>query len=122
MELYKILKSDFDFRDERGQLCQLVHGGWKQTNILITKAGVVRGVHYHKVCKEAFYVVSGCVDVKFRNGKEMAERHFDAGEFFMVMPGTVHELSFPVDCVMVQFYDIPIEKEDGTKDIFVGEV
>lgn len=122
MELYRVLKPDFQFKDARGQLLQLVHEGWKQTNVLITRAGVVRGVHFHKVSHEAFYIISGSVDVKFRNGDERDNRHFETGEFFMVMPGAVHELAFSEDCVMVQFYDIPVEKEDGTKDIYEGEV
>lgn len=122
MDLFKVLKPDFEFKDERGELCQLVHDGWKQTNVLITKAGVIRGVHYHKISREAFYVVSGSVDVKFCKEEEKANRHFGTGEFFMVMPNVVHELSFPEDCVMVQLYDIPVEKKDGTKDIYVGEV
>ena len=122
MGLYEIMKPEFEFSDQRGQLKQLVHVGWKQVNVLITNAGVVRGVHYHKISREAFFLISGSVDVKFRNGNEYAERHFEKGEFFLVLPGAVHELSFPEDCVMIQLYDIPVEQDDGSKDIYVGEV
>ena len=118
MGLYEIMKPEFEFSDQRGQLKQLVHVGWKQVNVLITNAGVVRGVHYHKISREAFFLISGSVDVKFRNGNEYAEK----GEFFLVLPGAVHELSFPEDCVMIQLYDIPVEQDDGSKDIYVGEV
>lgn len=122
MELYKVLQPDFNFEDVRGKLCQLVHENWQQVNVLVTKAGVVRGVHYHKVSKEAFYIISGSVDVRFRNGSERDYKHFVKGDFFMVMPEAVHELSFPEDCVMVQLYDIPVENVDGSKDIYVGEI
>ncbi len=122
MALYEVLKPDFEFSDQRGQLKQLVHDGWKQVNVLITNAGVVRGVHYHKISREAFYLISGSVDVKFRNGEEYDEHRFECGDFFLVLPEAVHELSFTEDCVMVQMYDIPVEKEDGSKDIYVGEV
>jgi len=122
VELYNVLKPDFNFEDDRGLLCQLIHDGWKQTNVLVTKANVVRGVHYHKISKEAFYVISGSVNVRFRKGDETASTHFNKGDFFMVMPGVVHELSFPTDCVMVQLYDIPVENENGEKDIYVGEI
>ena len=122
MELYKILQLDFNFDDARGNLCQLVHDGWKQVNVLVTKAGVVRGVHYHRISKEAFYLISGSVDVRFRNGEVRDSRHFDKGDFFMVMPDVVHELSFSEDCAMVQLYDVPVEKTDGSKDIYVGEI
>lgn len=122
MDLFEIIKPDFEFSDQRGQLKQLVHDGWNQVNVLITNAGVVRGVHYHKISREAFYLISGSVDVKFRKGEDYAERHFKSGDFFLVLPETVHELSFPEECMMVQMYDIPVEKEDGSKDIYVGEV
>lgn len=122
MGLYEILQPDFEFNDQRGQLKQLVHDGWKQVNILITNAGVVRGVHYHKVSREAFYLVSGSVNVKFRNGEDYFEKRFKSGEFFLVLPGTIHELAFPENCVMVQMYDIPVEKENGSKDIYIAEV
>ena len=122
MALYELLKPDFEFSDQRGQLKQLVHDGWKQVNVLITIAGVVRGVHYHKVAREAFYIISGSVDVRFRNGEEYDVCHFKRGDYFLVLPKTVHELSFPEDCIMVQMYDIPVEKADGSKDIYVGEV
>ena len=121
-ELFQIIKPDFEYSDQRGQLKQLVHDGWKQVNVLVTNAGVIRGIHYHKISREAFYLLSGSVDVRFRNGENHSERHFVANDFFVVLPGTVHELSFPENCVMVQMYDIPVEKEDGSKDIFVGEV
>ena len=97
MELYRVLQPDFNFDDARGKLCQLVHDDWKQVNVLVTKAGVIRGVHYHKISKEAFYLISGSVNVRFRNGNECASKHFDKGDFFMVIPEVVHELSFPED-------------------------
>lgn len=122
MALYEILQPDFEYSDQRGQLKQLVHDGWKQVNVLITNAGVVRGVHYHKASREAFYLISGSVNVRFRNGEEYAERHFEKGDFFSVFPGAVHEMSFPEECMMVQMYDNPVEKEDGSKDIYIGEV
>ena len=31
-------------------------------------------------------------------------------------------MSFPEDCVLVAMYDIPVEHEDGTKDIYVDGV
>ena len=54
--LIQFLKPDFEHTDERGKLVQLVHDGWKQVNVIESKAGQIRGNHYHKVNREAFYV------------------------------------------------------------------
>ena len=53
-----VIKPDFVFEDERGSLVQLVHEGYKQINVVTSKAGVKRGRHYHKLNREGFYVVS----------------------------------------------------------------
>ena len=41
--MYKTLKPDFTFTDERGTLVQLVHSGYTQVNVITTEKGVVRG-------------------------------------------------------------------------------
>jgi dTDP-4-dehydrorhamnose 3,5-epimerase-like enzyme len=43
--MIKILKPDFVFEDERGSLVQLVRDGYKQINVVTSKAGVERGRH-----------------------------------------------------------------------------
>ncbi len=117
MGLYEILELDFEHKDDRGKLTQLVHSGFKQVNVLETKKGVTRGGHYHKTCKEAFFVVSGCVEVEFFRENRHEKKLFEAGTFFLVNPLTYHSMFFPTDCIMVQMYDNPVEASDGTKDI-----
>ena len=118
MSLYVKLDPDFVFEDERGFLAQLIHDGFKQINVLFSKLGCKRGNHYHKVSREAFYVVNGSVDVTFQkdNVKEIVS--FKSGDFFLVEPFVNHSMSFPNDCLMIQMYDVPVEKDDGSKDIF----
>jgi len=116
--LYQIIKPDFELQDHRGSLVQLVHKGYKQINILATKQGVVRGGHYHKYCKEAFYIISGSVNVILSKDNEKERRCFTEGDFFEIMPFTVHSMSFPEDCVMAVLYDHAVEDEAGEKDIF----
>ena len=116
--MLEILKTDFDFIDNRGRLTQLVHGGFQQINVLTSNANTVRGGHYHKVSTEAFYVVSGEVLVKVKDGKTSKEYTFREGDFFRITPYTVHSMEFDQKCVMVQMYSVPVEAEDGTKDIF----
>ena len=43
--MIKILKPDFVFEDERGSLVQLVREGYKQINVVVSKAGYERGRH-----------------------------------------------------------------------------
>ena len=118
MELVRVLHTDFEFADERGTLTQLVHEGFRQINVLTTKRGVTRGGHFHRVCREAFYVISGSVEVTLKNAERTATAVFHKGDFFAVEPYISHSMFFPEDCVMVQMYDRPVEQPDGGKDIY----
>lgn len=116
--MYQVLVPDFMFQDDRGALIQLVHDGYKQFNIVLSKQGIIRGNHYHKVSKEAFYIISGSVDVVLSKDSKEKHVHFQSGDFFEVSPFIIHSMSFPEDCVMVALYDIPIENRKGEKDIW----
>ena len=118
MELVRVLHTDFEFADERGTLTQLVHEGFRQINVLTTKRGVTRGGHFHRVCREAFYLISGAVEVTLKTSERAETAAFHKGDFFAVEPFVSHSMFFPEDCVMVQMYDPPVEQPDGGKDIY----
>ena len=118
MSLYNKRTIDFQHVDERGSLSQLVHEGFKQINVLESKKGVERGSHFHKESVEAFYVISGSVKVTLWNKNKKEEVVFNKGDFFEIHPFVLHNMLFLSDCLMVQMYDEPVEKEDGTKDIY----
>ena len=118
MELVRVLHTDFEFADERGTLTQLVHEGYRQINVLTTKRGVTRGGHFHRICREAFYVISGSVEVTLKTSERTETAVFHKGDFFAVEPYISHSMFFPEDCVMVQMYDPPVEQPDGGKDIY----
>lgn len=122
MELVRVLHTDFEFADERGTLTQLVHEGYRQINVLTTKRGVTRGGHFHRVCREAFYVISGTVEVTLKTPERTETAVFHKGDFFAVEPYISHSMFFPEDCVMVQMYDPPVEQPDGGKDIYGEEL
>ena len=61
--MISFLHMDFEFTDERGWLRQLTHDTWKQVNVSQTKAGVFRGKHYHAHNREAFYIISGEIEI-----------------------------------------------------------
>lgn len=115
------LNLDFEFSDSRGELVQLVHGGFKQVNVLTSHQGAIRGKHFHKVVKEAFYVIYGQVELicyTFGHEEESEKYIFKKGDFFEIQPGTVHSMFFPVECIMVQMYNNPVITKNGKKDIY----
>ena len=120
MSLYTLRKIDFQHKDERGSLTQLVHDGFRQINVLETRKGSTRGAHFHKVSVEAFYVVSGSVEVIFQTREATEKTVFRQGDFFEIQPNVLHNMLFPEDCLMVQMYDIPVEN-NGIKDIYMED-
>lgn len=119
MKLFERLTPDFHFADERGELTQLVHEGYEQVNVLFTKAGVVRGGHYHKIAQEAFYVLSGCVTVDFQKDDQACSVTFGKDEFFKIHTHVNHTMHFEQDTILVAMYDRRIEDNEGNKDIFI---
>ena len=117
----KSLSPEFLYTDERGSLTQLVSSGYSQVNILVSNSSVTRGGHYHKVCREAFYVIEGSVRVTAENGGELNEQIFRQGDFFEIYPDTAHEMYFPERCIMAVLYDRPVETEFG-KDIYERKI
>ncbi|MBQ3007877.1 MAG: cupin domain-containing protein [Clostridia bacterium] len=116
-----IIKPDFVFEDERGSLIQLVHEGYKQINVVTSKAGVERGRHYHKLNREGFYVVEGSFTVEARLGEKTETHLFGKGDMFIIEPYVIHTFDYHEDSVLVAFYDNGVELPDGTKDIIVEE-
>lgn len=112
--MLKTIKTDFHFIDERGTIVQLIHQGYRQINVITSKRGVVRGGHYHKQNEEAFYVISGELEVVV-NGESF---HFGSGDFFGIEVNDMHSFHFLEDTILVSMYSDGVELEDGTKDIF----
>lgn len=117
MKLYTIIKPDFEHHDDRGFLLQLVHDKFSQFNIIFTKKGSARGKHYHKTSLEAFYVISGSVEVTFELNDIVDVVRFKKGDFFSIPPLVKHGMLFLSDCLMAQLYDVPVEN-NGVKDIY----
>lgn len=112
--MLKIIETDFSFTDNRGTIVQLIHDGYRQINVISSKKGVERGGHYHKKNEEAFYIVSGKLEVTV-NG---TSRCFKEGDFFGIEAHDMHSFVFLEDTVLVSMYSNGVEMEDGTKDIF----
>lgn len=118
--LINFLHPDFVFQDERGLICQLVSSGWKQFNIVRTKAGSRRGrMHYHEKNAEAFYIVSGKIDYRCKSLEtgRTEQRIFSAGDFWSVQPYVGHDFHFLEDTIHIAMYDLGVDLPDGTRDI-----
>lgn len=112
--MLKIIKTDFEFTDDRGTIVQLIHGGYRQINVITSKKGVARGGHCHRENEEAFYIIAGALEVTV-NGES---RRFKTGDFFGIEAGDMHSFTFLEDTVLVSMYSRGVEMGDGTKDIF----
>lgn len=122
MKLIEILSPDFTFTDDRGTITQIVHGGFSQINAVFTKAGKLRGnFHYHEHTKELFYIISGKIRLTVKYNGVTEEYTFSDGDMFMVNENVRHTFMYLEDTYLVGLYTVPVEKEDGTKDIITDE-
>ena len=114
--LIQFVDPDFGFSDARGTLTQLVHDGWKQVNYIFSKAGTLRGGHYHRENAESFYVISGAfrLFVESSGGRE----HED---FFTIPPMVTHSFTFTDNTQLISFYNHGVENVDGSKDIHTSK-
>lgn len=118
MKLVKIIKPDFIFEDERGLLAQLTHKPYGQINAVFTKKGAVRGNwHYHRTTEEAFFIISGLVDVYLRLDDFQEKHTFKTGDMFIIPENVKHTFDYKEDTYLVAMYTSGVELEDGTKDI-----
>lgn len=115
--MLRMLSCDFQFTDSRGTLTQLVHDGYSQINVITSKKSVTRGNHYHKLNGEAFFIVSGSLEVTV-NGETRA---FRQGDFFGIDAFDLHSFYFLEDTVLVSMYTQGVELPDGTKDIYTEQ-
>ena len=116
--LIEFLKTDFEFDNENGKLVQIVHHDWNQVNIIYSKAGGVRGGHYHKYNEEAFYIYSGTFKLIVWKDEEKEEYEMKAGDFFKVNPFVFHTFEYHEDTVLVSLYSSGVELDNGEKDIW----
>ena len=118
--LVEILGPDFEHADERGKLIQLARDGYKQINVIESKAGSFRGGHYHELNREVFYVVRGEIELTVRKDGESETLRFKAGDMFLVPPHVAHDFLYLSDTILVAMYDKGVELGNGEMDILRG--
>jgi dTDP-4-dehydrorhamnose 3,5-epimerase-like enzyme len=116
--LLERMKPNFEFENEKGKLTQLVREGWSQVNVITSKAGSFRGGHYHKLNKEAFYIISGKFKLTLRKDGKEEEHILGKDDMFMIEPYCMHDFDYLEDTILVSMYDKGVELENGEKDIY----
>lgn len=121
--LYELLEPDFKHMDERGGLIQLVREGYTQVNYIFSAQNSVRGNHYHKINKEAFYIIRGAMTVNLQNIQtgERTILQVEKGDMFMVFPYVMHTFVYSEDTELISMYDEGVELADGEMDIYQME-
>lgn len=119
--LIQRIRPDFEHKDDRGTLIQLIRKGYSQLNIVTSKRGVFRGGHYHKLNTEAFYVMQGKCKVTAYQGSEKESQVFSQGDFFYIGPYVTHDFDYMEDSILVTMYSLGIELDNGRMDMYVTE-
>jgi dTDP-4-dehydrorhamnose 3,5-epimerase-like enzyme len=116
----KILESYKQFTDSRGMFLGIVNSGqWEEVNYIETKAGQVRGGHYHKETRELFFIIEGEIDITIQDLRGNHRDHITAkkGSLFIIDPYEVHTFTCKTACKWLnilskridsQFHDIHI--------------
>lgn len=78
--------------DARGKLIGLLNTGtWEEFNYLETKAGQIRGNHYHSETREVFFIIEGDIEVVAQYpGQQETRMIVHAGDILEVEPEENH--------------------------------
>lgn len=117
-KLVTIMKPNFIHDDQRGTLIQLVREGYRQFNVVTTHAGVFRGGHYHKINKEAFFVIAGEFRLLLDKDDIHEEYIFKSGDMFEIEPYVLHGFEYIKESTLVAMYDIGVSLADGGMDSY----
>jgi len=101
-----IKKIEPAFSDERGVISNVLEEPIKHVAIITSKAGSIRGNHYHPEQIQYVYLVSGKYESISKDlNKENAETEtitVEAGSLVITPPMTAHALRFSEDSVFLE--------------------
>ena len=109
----------FFYSDDRGIIMGITNDdSYAQMNYCETKAGCVRGNHFHKTAHELFYIISGRVCVSITSPSFV--RNFEAqdGDIIVVPPNCVHTLHALYDSKWMN----ALTTNSSNGDIFTGGI
>lgn len=119
----KVIHIKPEFTDERGFISRLVDDvsvHFRAVLLITSKAGSMRGNHYHK--KDAHYVY--CLSGKFKYSEKNMKKSSAKKEFVILKPGDLvlsrpmvaHSMEFLEDSVFLAITTEPREHEKYEKD------
>ena len=113
--MLKKVSSYFSHEDNRGSLTGIINEGtWKESNFITSKAGAIRGNHFHKETTELFFIVEGEIKVNLQDIQkpERQEEHlFKKGDIFLIYPNTLHTFEIIKPSSWINFLDKTIDSD-----------
>ena len=113
--MIKFYKNYVTKSDSRGSMKGLINEGeWKELNFFSTKAGQVRGDHYHKNTDELFIILEGEIkiiltDIKSEKSKEVLVKE---GDVFVIKRKIVHTFFIIKDTKWINGLSQKMDKEN----------
>lgn len=80
-------------QDNRGSFTGILNSGqWEEFNYVETKAGQVRGGHYHTETKELFFILEGDIEITVSPTRGKQEQNFRVGKgsIIVIDIGEIH--------------------------------
>jgi len=95
--------------DGRGSMLGITNvGTWKEVNYVTSRAGMVRGNHYHKESHELVFILEGEVEVVLRdvnNAGDMETTILRAGQGIEINTFVLHTMHYLTDTVQISLLD-----------------
>ena len=103
LEIVKKIKPDFI--DERGEITNILEEPITHVAIITSKAGTVRGNHYHPKQIQYVYLVSGKYESISKNVREKENKEesqiIELGDLVITPPMIAHAMRFLEDSVFI---------------------
>lgn len=103
----ELIKPEFQHKDLRRTLTQLLTADLKQINVYECKKGTILGDHFHKETIEVFYVIKGRIKYNERPAAILP------GQAFIVPPLENHKLRCITRVKLMSFLSKPFVQEDS---------
>jgi dTDP-4-dehydrorhamnose 3,5-epimerase-like enzyme len=95
--------------DDRGAFLGIVSSGtWREVNFLESRAGAVRGNHYHRESEEIIFLLRGQAEVELVDARDPGRRavvRLEGGTGVEVHPFMVHTVRYLTDCEQISLLD-----------------
>ncbi len=117
MEIIKKIKPAFV--DERGAIANIIDADIKSVIIVTSKAGAIRGNHYHRKQIQYVYLISGRFEFltkDIRKDEKTESVVIEEGDLVVTQPMVAHTMKFLEDSVFMAFGTEPREQKEYEED------